>query len=134
MPLLDVSFVVNDPMLADAFVVRRYAETVDTGGRAGQVLQETFDPVIGVVTRESPDELMRTPDLSTVPSRIFVASMFAFRGPSRDADLPATWPGDVISYLGTDYTVVKTQPYSQYGGGTHQCVAESQRAADLPPE
>lgn len=125
MPQLDVSFLTVDPMLADTFDVVRRREVM-VNGRA-TVDEESFLDEMGVVTQESPAELMKTADLQNVPRRIFVASMFQFYGA-----LEGYQPDDII-WNGTVYTVVVNLPYSRFGAGFYEVIAEAQkRAMDTP--
>lgn len=142
MPMLDVSFVTQDPMLADVFSVARRTDVVGDNGRTTPTVVATFLAQVGVVTQQDPAELMRRDDNQVVPRRIFVASVFAFRGASRSADGltqyqpdEITWPVDAAGAAlpdATVYRVVQVYPYSRYGVGVHECVAESQAAVDVP--
>lgn len=126
MPDLDVSFMTADPMLADTFTVTRYSDTVDQKGRTTPTLTQTFNNVVGVVTQEDPAELMRNPDAQMAPRKIMVCSTFAFRGVSTG------FQPDRITYLGVEYTVLAVLPYSRFGGGTYEVIAESMHATDAP--
>lgn len=131
MPMLDVSFVTRDPMLADCFAVTRRTDVIGANGRTTPTASETFEGLVGVVTQQDPAELMRREEGQTVPRRIFVASMFAFRGASKSADGATMYQPDVIRWNGTDYTVVQVFPYSRYGQGVYECVAASTVAIDV---
>lgn len=123
MPQLDVSFVVCDPMLADSFSVTRSAETVDANGR--MVASTTTTPdVIGTVTQQDPTDLLKRDDGQMVPRLIFVASSFAFRG------AVAGFQPDTITWNGSDYKVKQVYPYSRFGHGIYECVAETFVAMD----
>lgn len=142
MPLLDVSFVTQDPMLADVFNVARRTDNVGLNGRTTPLVVENILAQVGVVTQQDPAELMRRDDSQLVPRRIFVASVFAFRGASKSLDGLTqyqpdriTWPvgpaGETLPET-TVYTVTQVYPYSRFGRGIHECVAESQNAIDVP--
>lgn len=134
MPLLDVSDIVIDPDLADTFDVIQRPEAIDPAtGRSstGAVLNAG---IVGVVTMQDPAELMRRDDSDSAPRLIFVASPFAFRGVSKEGS--QQYKGDIIVWPqpgevgSTRYTVIKVYPYSRYGMGIHECVAESMNATD----
>lgn len=140
MPLLDVSWVVGDPMLADVFNVTRRTDVVGANGRTTPTAAEQFAAVVGVVTQQSPADLLRRDDSQVVPRRIFVASRFAFRNASRSQDGAAQYQPDQILWPvnrdgtpaagATLYTVEQVYPYSRYGAGIYECVAAAQQAVD----
>lgn len=126
MPDLDVSFMTVDSMLSDTFDVIRRTDPVGTNGRTVPVNQQTFSGLTGVVTQQDPADLMRSEDGQMVPRRIFVAAPFAFRNASTG------FQPDQIVWQGTTYTVVQAYPYSRFGAGFHEAVAESMNAVDAP--
>ncbi len=135
MPLLDVSFVLDDPMFSDNMAVTRRTDTIDAKGRTTpttSVVTQTF----GVVTQESPADLMRRDDGQMMPRKIFVASRYAFRGvsPGFQPDV-ISWPVNADGSARADtvnYTVTEVLPYSRYGAGFHEVVAQSGAAVDNP--
>lgn len=126
MPLLDVSDVVSDPMLADMFSVTRRTDVVNNKGRTTPTPDETFENLTGVITQQDPADLMRRDDGQMVPRLIFIASRFAFRNVSTG------YQPDLITWNGTVYTVKQVYPYSRYGQGLYEAVAESMTAVDAP--
>lgn len=125
MPQLDVSFVVNDPMLADTFKVSRYAETIDSHGRS----TTTATPLgtkTGVITQQDPADMIRRDDGQMAPRLIFIATKFALRG------VVAGYQPDVITWNGSDYKVKQVFPYSRFGQGTYEAIAESMQATNSP--
>ena len=123
MPMLDVSFVVSDPMLADTFDVTRNAETIDTNGRL--VITTTLTKgVIGTVTQQDPADLLKRDDGQLVPRCIFIASTFAFR------NAVTGFQPDTITWNGSNYKVKQVYPYSRFGQGIYECVAETFVATD----
>jgi hypothetical protein len=122
MPLLDVSFVLSDPMLADTFSVSRRSESVDTNGRRVVDAPIVFPLVVGVITQEDPAELMRRDDGQMMPRQIFVASQFQLRGVATGIQ------PDLITWNGATYTVKRVYPYSRYGKGIYEAVAEVMEA------
>lgn len=125
MPELDVSFMTFDPMLADSFYVTRRVETVGANGRV-TVTPTVIANLIGVITQESPADLMRNPDLQNVPRKIFGASIFAVRN-AVNGNQP-----DIVTWNGSDYVVKEVLPYSRFGAGTYEWIAETQQAMDAP--
>lgn len=124
MPQLDVSFMTVDPMLSDTFDVTRNREVL-VNGRV-TLDTESFLDQIGVVTQQDPAELMKREDGQFVPRRIFVASMFQFYGAVEG------YQPDIIHWNGTEYHVVQVFPYSRFGAGVYEVVAQSQKAMDQP--
>lgn len=141
MPLLDVSFVTMDPMLADTFMLFRRKDEVSEDGVTTPTTSDAFGPLLGVVTQQDPAELMRRDDSQSVPRNIFIATTFAVRGPSLEGGQQyqpdqIMWPcsptgaavcGSIL------YTVRQVFPYSRFGAGTYEVVAESMNAVDPPP-
>lgn len=129
MPFLDVSFVTQDPMLADRFDVRRRLDVVGLNGRVSATPDQFYTGLIGVITLEEPvgttNNLIRTEDSQSVNRRIFVAAKFQFIDASngRQPD-EITWDGEI-------YTVEKAVPYSRYGNGIYECIA--QYRGPIPP-
>lgn len=130
MPLLDVSFVVDDPMFADWVAVQRRNDVVGTNGRTVPTVYQTFPRVRGVITQQDPQELMRRDDSQSVPRRIFFATRFQCRGASQEGD--ASYQPDLITWNGTIYTVQEVLSYSRYGRGIYEVIAASMNAMDRP--
>lgn len=124
MPQLDVSFMTTDPMLADRFeVIRRPESMVDGRTTVSRVSQGMKT---GVVTQESPSELMKRDDAQLVPRRIFVATIFQIY-PAVEGYQP-----DEIVWNGTTYEVISVLPYSRFGRGTYEVLAETRKAMNNP--
>ncbi len=124
MPSLDVSWMTTNHMLADTFDVIRRSDPVDNYGRTNPTAVQTFSGITGVVTQQDPADLMRRDDGQMVPRLIFVASTFAFKNAS------AGFQPDQIVWNGTTYTVKQVYPYSRFGPGSYEVVAESMNATD----
>lgn len=118
MPLLDCSFMCEDPLLADTFDVRRRVQAVGPDGRVSAVPDEVFTGLIGVVTQQDPSDLIRTEDGQSLPRRIFIASRFAFIAAG-----PNMQPDEVL-WNGVLYTVSSSLPYSRYGAGFYEAILE----------
>lgn len=125
MPLLDVSFMLDDPMFSDEFSVTRRLNTMGTNGRVTAEPDEVFDGLTGVVTQQDPSTLLRAEDGMTLPRRIFIASRFQFIA------LAPGYQPDEITWNGTVYTVTSSLPYSRYGSGFYEAIAEVRKA--VPP-
>ncbi|UNA00773.1 hypothetical protein ZHS_17 [Edwardsiella phage vB_EpM_ZHS] len=142
MPLLDVSFVVEDPMFADTFNLMRRQDAVGANGRTTIITTATLLAVVGTVTQQDPAALMRQDSEQHVPRRIFLASKTAFRPASRSPDgLTQYQPDQILWPVNADgtpadgatlYTVEQVFPYKRYGGGLYECVATSMNAMDVP--
>lgn len=132
MPMLDVSWVTQDPMFADTFDVRRRRDVI-VNGRTTPTVVETFPAVVGTVTQQSPGMLMRREEGQIVPRRIFIAAPFAFRGASKETTwtLPEGYQPDLIDWNGTTYVVTEVMSYGRFGGGLWEVVAESMTATDV---
>lgn len=126
MPLLDVSFMTSDPMLADRFQVTRRTDSVNNKGRTVPTTNQVFQNIVGVVTQQDPADLMRRDDGQMVPRMILVCSSFIFRGATEG------FQPDIITWNGTDYTIKHVMNYSRFGAGTMEVVAESMQAMDNP--
>lgn len=124
MPLLDVSFMTEDPMLADSFTVQRRDDVVGQNGRTTPTITETFEGVVGVITQQDPADLMRNDDGQMIRRQIFVASKFRFRGPT------AGHQADLIIYQGDTFTITHVLSYSRFGAGTVEVIAVSMTAVD----
>lgn len=126
MPDLDVSFVLDDPMFSDTFAVCRRPETLVDGRTV--VGEQWFSNVEGVVTQESPADIMRREEGVMVPQRIFIATRF------RMYKAAVGYQPDKIRWNGTDYYVESVLPYSRYGEGFYEVIASSQSQPDQPTQ
>lgn len=126
MPNLDVSDLLFDPDLADRFDVERVAETVGSNGRT--TLQRTLHPkIVGVLTPESPADLIRRDDAQMMTHKLSVVTMFRLRGPSIGVQ------PDEILYHGARYTVVSVMPFSRFGKGFVEATATAMASSAPPP-
>ncbi len=134
MPMLDVSDVVVDPDLADLFDVIQRPQTVDGSTGRASTGRVVTTGVVGVVTMENPADLMRGEESDATPRLIFVASTFRFRSVSKEGT--QQYKGDLIVWPqpgqqgSTEYLVIKVYPYSRYGTGITEVVAQSLNATD----
>lgn len=110
MPLLDVSFVLDDPDFADVITVTRQVETVGNNGRA-IVTPQTFPDVSAVVTQGSGDTLKLMPEGSSLEGVIVVHTRFTLV-----SETETTQP-DIITYAGSNYQVTTVNDWSRFGSG-----------------
>lgn len=116
----------KDPMLSDCFDVTRRLDAIDPTGRTSPTTSQIFRRVRGVVTQQDPADLMRRDDGQMVPRLISVCTTFAVRG-----EVVGQQP-DLIAWNGTSYLVKHVLPYSRFGHGTYEVIAESMTAVDVP--
>lgn len=126
MPELDVSFVLDDAAFSDSFDVCRRAEVLVDGRTT--VSEQWFRGVEGVVTQESPSDIMRREEGVSVPQRIFIATRF------RVYKAAIGYQPDKIRWNGSDYYVESVLPYSRYGDGFYEVIASSQSQPDQPTQ
>lgn len=125
MPLLDVSLVLVDPMLADNFDVLRRKQLLSSKGNVS-TLDTLIRDRIGVICAASSSDLRRFDDLDLTERHLSIVTSYRLR---------ATSPGykpDLIRWCG-DWFIVKTvEPYPRYGKGQLQVIAGSIDPQDLP--
>ena len=126
MPRLDVAFMTRNPMLADCFDVTRRNDVIGADGRTTPTPVKVFKGVRGVVTQESPADLIRRDDGQFVPRLITICTTFQVRG-----EVVGEQP-DLVTWNGTMYLVKHVLPYSRFGHGTYEVLAESMTAVDTP--
>jgi hypothetical protein len=124
MPELDVSFLLADFQLSDTFTITRRTDTIGTNGRTTPGNAAPV-PAYGVVTQDEPAGLMRLESGQMVPRRIFVATQTPIQGVVVGAQ------PDLITWNGAEYLVTHVLPYSRFGAGFYEVVAESMTAIDV---
>lgn len=122
--MLDMSCVVNDPLLSTTFNVRRNNEVVNSRGRTTKA-SELFENVTGIVHPVEPASVQRSDVGQMGPSSISVVTSFALRKAAFG------FQPDVVLWNGAEYTVVEALPYQQMAGFT-RATATSTRAMDSP--
>lgn len=125
MPLLDVSFMTVDPMLADCFNLNRRLNIVHSNGRVMAEPDQRFENCLGVITYQDPADLIRTEDGQSIPRRIFIATKLQLIGAGPD------YQPDEIEHNGCLYTMTQVFPYSRYGAGVYEGIAEYR--GPIPP-
>ena len=116
MALLDVSFVLDDPMFTNTFDLIRRPKVVNTLGRT-EVNEQRMPGIVGVITNQDPASLMRREEGVVVPQSIFIAS----RTPMISA--VEGYMADIIIWQGAQYEVQQSYNYSRYGAGFFEAVA-----------
>lgn len=113
MPLLDVSFVLDDPLFADTIDIDRKTVTIGQNGRS-QVTVQTFADVSAVVTQGTGDTLKLLPEGASVNGTIMVHTRFDLRTAADGVE-----PDEVVYPAGSGkrHIVTITSDYSRYGAG-----------------
>lgn len=124
MPNLDVSFVTQDPMLADTFTVTRRKDVVGSNGRTTIVIDKVFTRIMGVVTPESPADMIRRDDSQSSVRTITIATAFMLQGEHTGHQ------SDIVTWDGTQYTVKTIAGYRRFGRGMCLATATSMTATD----
>ena len=117
MPMLDVSFVLHDPMFEDEFQLRRRLDVVLDNGRT-QPMLDRVTTEYGVVLHQDPADLIKTEEGQTIPRRIFVAcqTLLIAEAPGQQ--------GDEITWNGERFIVTSSLTYSRFGEGFYEGIAE----------
>lgn len=129
MPFLDVSDLTTDPDLADTFTVTRRKEVLDHGRVS--TIDTVYADQAGVIDMAGPDDLKRFPEGQITGRVISIVTPFRLMASGKiGAD---QYQPDVITWEGSDYTVINVDPYTQFGAGQVEALAESKMAQDPPP-
>lgn len=110
MAQLDVTEILNDPMLVSSFSVVRAGQVIGNDGRASAGAARPKG-IYGVVTPASPRSMEMLPDMVNVHGAIEIYTKFRLEGPSR------TTQADTIQWQGNTYTVAAIRSYTNYGRG-----------------
>lgn len=124
--LLNVAMVLLDPRLADQFTVIQRTEVVSSGG-ISQITTKNIPGQVGVVTMQSPADLIRRDDGQMMSRKISIVTPYRLRGPGNG------FQPDQISLGGVIFTVTEILPYNRFGSGFIEAIAESMNAADPAP-
>lgn len=117
MPVLDVSFILDDPDFCDnSLVCIRNRQSVGDNGLAVETHERL--PFSGVVTQDSGDKLNRGDAAAYQSGTIFIATRFMLTAGVRGAS------ADIVHWGGSAYTVVNVKDYSSYGDGHIEAVCE----------
>lgn len=123
---LDVSEVLFDPDLADMFDVIRNREVVNDQGRS-ETQETRYRNIIGVVTSQSPADLLKRDDGQMMPRKCSVVTAFRLRGPG------AGFQPDDIVLEGIRFTVTEILPFSRFGSGFVEATITSMNASNPAP-
>jgi hypothetical protein len=129
LPLLDLSFLTAEPLIAgDRFDVARRQEVVDQGGRV-TIVEETFRAQLGAVYPTGPNDLVRDPDRGYATKTITVVTKFPLR-------MTATGyqPDQVVWPCGSSdrYVVSRISDFSRYGTGFVEATCSAIDAQQSP--
>lgn len=110
MPLLDVSFVLLDPMFLDTSgTYTRNAQTIGAHGRAE--LTPVTAPLYAVYTNKDGSILQRLAGAEHIEDTVTVHTKTRLTaGQTGDT-------ADIVHWAGADYTVTNVANYSTYGAG-----------------
>lgn len=123
---IDVSEVLFDPDLADMFDVVRKEETVNEQGRS-TIKERRYQDIVGVITAQSPAELLRRDDGQMMPRKYVVVTVFRLQGPGKG------YQPDDIWLDGQRFTVTEVLPYSRFGSGFVEAIVTSMNASNPAP-
>ncbi len=127
MPLINPGVVAMSPYLADFFYITRRQQVTGTNGRIS-IVSEAPQLAYGIADVAGPNDLKRLPEGQHAGNVMCFISQTKIQGPT-----PGYQP-DIISWAGTDYLVIDTQPYPRLGVGFYQSLASSQNMIDLLPD
>lgn len=127
MPTIDVTELFTDPELASPITITRYAQSLDSHGRAVNV--PTVCKIVGVIQPARPRTLAMLPDLTRTAGAIEVWCQFDLsEGQQKTAP-------DEITWLDQAYTVINVQGWRNMGGASWSyavCELKALVADDAP--
>lgn len=126
MPQVDVSEILTDPDLADLARVTRQWEAIGQDG-VSRINTEVFEGVVMVATSQTPADLIRRDDATMMQLQISVVTQFRLRGPSQG------FQADQITIDGSTYVVKQVMPFSRFGAGFVEAIAEALPPTPAPP-
>lgn len=126
MAYVDVAEVLLDPDLADLFSVVRRTETFANGRPV--IATVTTPNVVGVVTATGPSGLERRDDGQMMTRQVNIVTQFRLRGPGTGIQ------PDQIVIDGNTFTVVDILPFSRFGAGFVEAIAEVMASQSVPPQ
>ena len=135
MPALDVSFLLDDPDLCEAFTVIRRQQVLDENARTTVVETsmsafgsiQPKDTAIGGNVREA------TPDAEYRAAALTVHTKFRLRSVSETVD-GIQWQPDHVLFNGDRFLVELTNDYTHYGAGFVQADLASIPSQDVAPQ
>jgi hypothetical protein len=126
MATLDVTEILDDPMLTDTFTVRRRSLAVGENGRAGEGPPTEFPGVVGSIQYESASETRKEEGGQFSPRNLKIWTRFHLYKAS-DGYAP-----DHILWNGELYEILDVQSYANYGPGFYIGVAKSIKVMNQP--
>lgn len=119
MPSLDVTIVITDPLLQQAFVINRTVLTIDavTGRNSYATTQIN---AYGVITEGAFDPLERTPQYEVSKDTIKITTLTPIYMVNKITDSLGNvfhYTPDVVLWKTNLYTAIKVWDYSTYGRG-----------------
>jgi hypothetical protein len=126
MVAFDLKDALLTPEFLDSFMVQRRSQAMNNYGRAQSLVLWT-QPVLGVVTAASPNQLARLPEEQHQAKTIEIRTTFAIQGPSEGVS------PDIIVWNNDNYIVQILDDWSNYGTGFVHVVCTSMDSVDAPP-
>lgn len=112
MPLISVDELMFDPdFVTESLRLYTTIEIVGVNGR--NTITRSMQPIVGVVTPTSAQDLVRLPEGSTSGGSITVTTAY----PLTSGDPAQAKPADQISWKGDLYVVTRLDDYSEFGQG-----------------
>ena len=112
MPLISVDELMFDPdFVTESLRLYTTVEHVGINGR--NTITRSMQPIVGIVTPTSAQDLVRLPEGSTSGGSITVTTAY----PLTSGDPAQSKPADQISWKNNVYIVAKLDDYSEFGGG-----------------
>ena len=135
MPALDVSFLLSDPDLCEAFTVIRRTQVVGQDGCASA--NETTMQAVGSIqpkdTAIGGNVIEQSPDGAYRAAALTVHTAFRLRSVTQTTD-GTTWLPDIVLFDGGRYLVELVNDYGHYGQGFVQADLGSIDVLQVPPQ
>lgn|ERR1019366_1739770 len=130
MPLIDVSDVLLDPMIAgEAFLVVRRLEVVNSFGESVVTMQSFA--ATGSIIPTGNNSLVREEAYQIQAKTIRVVTAFPLRGVSKDST--GTYQPDIVMWNNDSFIVKSLNDYTSYGVGLVEAECSSIDPVDAPP-
>lgn len=112
MPLLDVSGLLLDPMIAGTpFTVKRRRQVVGDNGRAST--EVTLLEAYGSINPVGDNSLVREDAYQTQAKTVQVITSFQLRGPTKD-EVEQDYSPDIVIYQGVSYIVKSIENFGRF--------------------
>lgn len=123
---LDVTAVLDDPMLVNTFTVLRRSLGVGEDGRASTGTPTEYPGIIGSVQYESSSETQKRDDGQYSPRNLKIFTRFHLYKASEN------YAPDQIIWGGEIYEILDVQSYANYGAGHYIGIARSIKVMNQP--